>query len=138
MRWVIPGALLCAACASSWADKSRQLSAAAASTSEAAKAAGDLARLAEEMPAAIERCREFAGQLKAGTVIQAAYSVSDVADRASRMRCNRDCSFLDEAHAGGRDAARSGVRELGIGGVPSLGSETDSNRGGAAHRVPAS
>jgi len=84
MRWLIPGAILCAACTPWWADKSRQVSAAAATTSEAAKAAGDLAQLAQDMPVAIERCRELAGQVKAATLAQAAYSISDVADRASR------------------------------------------------------
>jgi hypothetical protein len=61
------------------------VSAAAAATSEAAKAAGDLAQLAQEMPAAIESCRALAGQLKAGTITQAASSVSEVADRTSRV-----------------------------------------------------
>jgi hypothetical protein len=84
MRWLIPGAVLCAACTPWWAAKSRQVSAAAATTSEAARAAGDLAQLARDMPAAIEKCRELAGSYKAAAVAQASYSVSDVADRTSR------------------------------------------------------
>jgi hypothetical protein len=84
MRWLIVGAVLCAACTPWWAEKSRQISAAAATTSEVAKAAGDLAQLAQDMPLAIERCRELVGQAKVATLAQAAYSVSDVANRASR------------------------------------------------------
>ncbi len=84
MRWLILGAVVCAACTPWWAEKSRQVSAAAATTSEAAKAAGDLAQLAQDMPVAIERCRELVGHAKAATLAQAAYAVSDVADRASR------------------------------------------------------
>ncbi len=84
MRWLIVGAAVCAACTPWWAEKSRQVSATAATTSQAAKAAGNLAQLAQDMPVAIERCRELVGRAKAATLAQAAYAVSDVADRASR------------------------------------------------------
>jgi hypothetical protein len=98
MRWLIPGVILCAACTPWWADKSRQVSAVAAATSEAAKAAGDLAQLAHEMPAAIENCRQLGAQASsAATVAQVAYATGDVAERVSRAaallaKANENCA----------------------------------------------